>query len=284
MRKYFSIVLLCLLVLPSFQGRAEERLTVLTWNTGRMDYKHKSEQNAVLRFLMEQDADIICLQEVDVYKDAHFITLAEVRQVLRRKYPYSYIDFSQYDKRHQFGLMVWSKYPLINKQTLHYEWKGNISDRCDVVIGQDTIRLLNNHLQSYSFTAKDMEEFDRTHSYEGLKATFYRLKAKWEHALPLRNEQARVVRKEIDASPYPVIVVGDFNSIALSYAYWHISRGLHDAWRAIHPFRYGATCEHRGVGARIDYILCSESLRPLDCVIKETTASDHKPVVATLQL
>ena len=258
-------------------------ITVLTWNTGRMDFMHKPEQNAVLQFLMAQDADVICLQEVDVYKDTHYLTLAEVKQTLSRKYPYSYIDFSQYDKRHQFGLMVWSKYPLINKQTLHYEWKGNISDRCDMVVGKDTIRLLNNHLQSYSFTAKDLEDFDKNHDYKGLKATFYRLKEKWARALPLRNEQARVVRKEIDESPYPVIVAGDFNSFEWSYAYWHISRGLHDAWRSIHPFRYGATCEHRGIGVRIDYILSSPSLRPVACDIKATTASDHKPVVATLE-
>jgi len=258
-------------------------ITVLTWNTGRMDFMHKPEQNAVLQFLMAQDADVICLQEVDVYKDTHYLTLAEVKQTLSRKYPYSYIDFSQYDKRHQFGLMVWSKYPLINKQTLHYEWKGNISDRCDMVVGKDTIRLLNNHLQSYSFTAKDLEDFDKNHDYKGLKATFYRLKEKWARALPLRNEQARVVRKEIDESPYPVIVAGDFNSFEWSYAYWHISSGLHDAWRSIHPFRYGATCEHRGIGVRIDYILSSPSLRPVACDIKETTASDHKPVVATLE-
>jgi endonuclease/exonuclease/phosphatase (EEP) superfamily protein YafD len=99
----------------------------------------------------------------------------------------------------------------------------------------------------------------------------------------LRNEQARVVRKEIDESPYPVIVVWDFNSFELSYAYWHISRGLNDAWRSLHPFRYGATCEHRGIGVRIDYILSSESIKPTKCSIPKTTASDHKPVVATLE-
>lgn len=243
---------------------------------------HKPEQNEVLKHLMAQDADVICLQEVDVYKDAHFLTLPEVRQTLGKKYPYSYIDFSQYDTRHQFGLMVWSKYPLINKQTLHYEWKGNISDRCDIVVGEDTIRLFNNHLQSYSFTAKDLEDFDKSRTYKGLKASYYRIREKLKFALPLRNEQARVVRQEIEESPYPAIVVGDFNSTEWSYAYWHIRRGLQDAWRSLHPFSYGATCVHRGVGVRIDYILSSPPLKPVHCAIQKTTASDHKPVVATL--
>jgi len=257
-------------------------ITVLTWNTARMDYTHKPAENEVLRFLLAQDADVVCLQEVDVYKDAKYLTLQDVKTALGKKYPYSYIDFSIYDKRHQFGTMVWSRYPLINKQTLRYEWHGNISNRCDMVVRGDTIRLINNHLQSYGYTAKDLEQLDNHRNYEGLKATYYRLKEKWSKAIPLRNAQAKVVRKEIEASPYPVIVAGDFNSIELSYVYWHISDGLHDAWRSLHPWRYGATCEHRGFGVRIDYILSSKTIVPVECEIKQTTGSDHRPVVATL--
>ena len=258
-------------------------ITVLTWNTARMDYTHKPENNAVLRFLMSQDADVICLQEADVYKSERFLTLPEVKNTLSRKYPYSYLDFSVYDKRHQFGTMVWSKYPLINKQSIHYRTIGNISNRCDIVVGNDTIRLINNHLESYNFEAEDFAELDSKKNYEGLLNAFKRLKAKWERAVPLRNEQARIVRTEIEKSSYPVIVVGDFNSTALSYAYWHISAGLHDAWRTIHPWSWGATCEHRGFGVRIDYILCSDPLTPVACSIPSAHGSDHKPVVATLE-
>ena len=258
-------------------------ITVLTWNTCRMGQFVKPEKNEVLQYLISQDADIVCLQEVDVYKNDEFLTLPEVKKNLGRKYPYSYIDFAIYDKRHQYGTMIWSKYPLIHKQSIHYETRGNISNRCDVVIGSDTIRLFNNHLESYNFKAEDIAELDSMHNYEGFLAAFKRLKAKWNRAIPLRNEQARIVRKEIEQSPYPVIVVGDFNSIALSYAYWHISEGLHDAWRTIHPWQWGATCEHRGFGFRIDYILSSETLLPTACSIPDAPGSDHKPVVATLE-
>lgn len=280
MRKVVSIVLF--LLMANSQWLMAD-LTVLTWNTARMDYKHKPENNEVLRFLMSQDADVICLQEVDVYKNEQFLTLPEVKNTLRRKYPYSYLDFSVYDKRHQFGTMVWSKYPLINKQSIHYRTIGNISNRCDIVVGNDTIRLFNNHLESYNFEAGDLAELDSKKNYEGLLDALKRLKAKWSRAIPLRNEQARIVRAEIDSSPYPVIVVGDFNSIALSYAYWHISEGLHDAWRYTHPWQWGATCEHRGFGFRIDYILSSDSLVPTSCSIPNASGSDHKPVLATLE-
>jgi len=245
-------------------------ITVLTWNTGRMGEFKKPEKNEVIQYLMAQDADVICLQEVDVYKDAQFLTLPEVRQTLSKKYPYSYIDFSVYNKRHQYGTMVWAKYPLINKQSIHYETQGNLSNRCDVVVGRDTLRLINNHLESYKLESEDLKDVDR-------------IEAKWKRAIPLRNAQARVIRREIEASPYPVIVVGDFNSVALSFAYWHISAGLHDAWNETHYFwEWGATYEYKGIGLRIDYILCSDPLKPVACEVKETTGSDHKPVVATL--
>ncbi len=244
-------------------------ITVLTWNTGRMGEFKKPEKNEVIQYLMCQDADVICLQEVDVYKDAQFLTLPDVRQTLSKKYPYSYIDFSVYNKRHQYGTMVWAKYPLINKQSIHYETQGNLSNRCDMVVGKDTLRIINNHLESYKLESEDLKDVDR-------------IEAKWKRAIPLRNAQARVVRREIEASPYPVIVVGDFNSVALSFAYWHISAGLHDAWNETHFWEWGATYEYKGIGLRIDYILCSDPLKPVACEVKETTGSDHKPVVATL--
>ena len=123
-------------------------ITVLTWNTGRMGDFKKPEQNEVLQYLLSQDADVICLQEVDVYKDPKYLTLPDVRQALSTKYPYSYLDFSVYNKRHQYGTMVWAKFPLIHKQSIHYETQGNLSNRCDIVVGYDTIRLINNHLES----------------------------------------------------------------------------------------------------------------------------------------
>ena len=44
------------------------RLSILTWNTHQMGQYRKPKENAVLQYLLEQDADVICLQEVDVYK------------------------------------------------------------------------------------------------------------------------------------------------------------------------------------------------------------------------
>jgi endonuclease/exonuclease/phosphatase family metal-dependent hydrolase len=263
-------------------ARMPNRLTILTWNTHQMGQYRKSKDNEVLKYLLTQDADIICLQEVDVYKNPEFLTLAEVRHSLGAKYPYSYIDFSVYNNRRQFGNMVWSRYPLINKKTVDYEIRSNLSSRCDVVIGEDTLRLIVNHLESNRFTSTDMTINDGS-KYEDIRNSAKRIGHKWTKARNRRRGQARAVRKEIDNSPYPVIVVGDFNDIPLSYTYYTISKGLHDAWLETSWGKWGTTFKLKGsFGVRIDYILCQNPLVPVQCTVKETTGSDHSPVEAVL--
>ena len=246
------------------------RLSVLTWNTGRMGGFRKPKTNQVLHYLIEeQDADVICLQEVDVYKDSTYLTLSDVKKTLSKKYPYSYIDFSVYNKRHQYGTMVWSKYEILNKKPIRYESQGNLSNQCDIVVDTDTIRIINNHLESYRFTAEDMDGSGN-------------MRSKMERSTPLRIKQSRAVRRMIDSSPYPTIVAGDFNAIPLSYTYLHIKRGLHDAFLETSWFRTGPTCKKKGIGIRIDYLLSTSSLIPVCCDVDyKATGSDHWPVAAT---
>ena len=76
----------------------EHHLSLLTYNTHQMGQYEKAYQNRVIRYLQRQDADIICLQEVDVYKNDKYLTLPELRKALE-KYPYTYFDFKIYNKR-----------------------------------------------------------------------------------------------------------------------------------------------------------------------------------------
>ena len=45
-----------------------------------------------------------------------------------------------------------------------------------------------------------------------------------------RAVQADFIKDEINQSPFPVIVCGDFNDVPNSYAYETISEGLQDAF------------------------------------------------------
>ncbi len=254
-------------------------LSVLTYNTHQMGMYEKAHQNRVIRYLQKQEADIICLQEVDVYKNDKYLTLPELRKALD-KYGYTYFDFKIYNKRHQYGLAVFSKYPLINKNTIRYSSRGNISDYCDVVVNNDTFRLFNNHLESNRLELKDLPDSIKS---TALKESAQRISDKLESARKIRQVQAKAIRAEIERSPYPVIVAGDFNVIPLSYAYLKIrGNNLTDCFLATSWGRWGATVTKRKIGARIDYILCSKQLHPIQTNIDHLNCSDHYPMTTLL--
>lgn len=269
----------------------EHRLTILTYNTHQMGMYAKVGQNKVIRYLQNQNADVVCLQEVDVYKNNKYLTLPELRKALS-KYPYTYFDFKIYNSRRQYGIAVFSKYPLLHKTTVRYNSRGNISNYCDVVVKKDTFRLFNNHLESNRLVVEDLPD---TLGTESLKESAQRISDKLGSARAIRKEQVLAVRQEIEKSPYPVIVAGDFNSIPSSYSYLKMrSTDLQDCFLRSSWFRYGATFSKRHFGIRIDYILCSRSMksrksaisrrpiRPIETRIDRVNYSDHYPMTTTL--
>ena len=254
------------------------QLTVVTYNTNGMLVDKKLEDKlAMLNYVKKLDADIVCLQEVLVYKNPNRFTLPDLREAMR-EYPYTYYDFKVYNSRRQFGNVVFSRYPLINKQTIRYESQSNISSQCDVVVGQDTLRLVVNHLESFRLNNSDF-------SLDSLTANTLRessLNRKLTYASRLRRQQAYSVRKAIHHSPYPVIAVGDFNAIPLSAVYWIMNTGLRDCYAESSVGRYGSTYERKGIRVRIDYIFTSRALKPLACRVGKERYSDHYPVIATI--
>ena len=254
------------------------QLTVVTYNTNGMLVDKKLEDKlAMLDYVKKLDADIVCLQEVLVYKNPNRFTLPDLREAMR-EYPYTYYDFKVYNSRRQFGNVVFSRYPLINKQTIRYESQSNISSQCDVVVGQDTLRLVVNHLESFRLNNSDF-------SLDSLTANTLRessLNRKLTYASRLRRQQAYSVRKAIHHSPYPVIAVGDFNAIPLSTVYWIMNMGLRDCYAESSVGRYGSTYERKGIRVRIDYIFTSRALKPLACRVGKERYSDHYPVIATI--
>lgn len=238
---------------------------------------NKQQAQQMLAYLNEQEADILCLQEVSVYKNEKRMTLTQLRQAMSQ-YPYTYYDFKRYNSRRQFGNVVFSRYPLIHKQTIPYESKNNISSQCDVVVKEDTIRLIVNHLESFRLMKEDFQLDSLT--INNLKQSS--LSQKLHDASQLRQEQAKAVKKAIKQSPHPVVAVGDFNSIPLSYVYGKLRWGMRDCFLEGSFGKLGNTYKKGALGIRIDYILCSRNLTPIKCEVDRVKYSDHFPVCATL--
>jgi endonuclease/exonuclease/phosphatase (EEP) superfamily protein YafD len=94
-----------------------------------------------------------------------------------------------------------------------------------------------------------------------------------------RAQQAQKVKDNINSSPFPVIVVGDFNDTPVSYVYTKIRKGLNDSFV---NSGYGAGFTYIGnyPRNRIDYILYNSTLVNSYFEIIKVKYSDHYPIVA----
>lgn len=253
-------------------------LKVLTYNTQGMAVdKYLDTKLEMLEYINELDADVVCLQEVLVYKKGDRLTLPMMREAMKN-YPYTYFDFKLYNSRRQFGNVVFSRYPLVNKQTIPFESKANISSQCDIVVNEDTIRLMVNHLESFYLNDEDLDlsDLDVSNIQENS------LVRKLVRANRLRHDQVSVLRKAIRQSPHPVIAVGDFNSLPISWVYWRMNLGMRDCFAESSVGQYGSTYQRKGLSARIDYIFTSRKLKPISCEVGDAEYSDHYPVMATI--
>ncbi len=266
----------------------KHRLTLLTYNTHLCQNARKTPQNEVLGYVKESGADIVFLQEYEVRKIKTALTFEEAKSYLADTYPYTYFDFSIYNSRRQYGLALFSRYPLINKRTIRYESKANISDCCDVVVGADTFRLFNNHLESNRFSYSDIEPLtDERVTGSGVWRSFMRLTRKLREAYSYRAREVETVREEIAASPHPVIIAGDMNDVPVSYTYRnirHSSKGLQDCFLSGSSFSTGHTYRFANgpFGVRIDYLFVSPVFSVEECAVGDVSYSDHLPLRAVI--
>lgn len=278
-----AITIVCLLCV-SHRIHAPQRgthtLDIMTWNTHLMDESKPADHNQIIAYLLEHPKDVVCLQEVELRRDSRHLTLESLKNATKELYPYTYIDFKIYNRHRQYGNVVLSRYPLVNKQTVRYASQSNISSRCDIVVGDDTIRLFTNHLESNRLVASDwMDTLNRNE----VKHAAERISMKMQRAGKIRLQQAKVLRTEIKQSPYPVIVAGDCNTIPLSRVYMILRSGLRDTFLEGSFGQLGHTCTYHHIGIRIDYIFCSRQMNVLNSEVDhETLLSDHHPISSRL--
>lgn len=265
---------------PNTEGERARTLTVLTYNTCTMQNAKKAEDNEVLRYVYESGADVVCLQEFHVRKESSRLTLASVHSLLDKRYPYSYVNYIK--ETNMFGVAVFSKYPLINKQRISYESTSNQSNMCDVLVDGDTIRLIVNHLESNRLVAGDFALDSTERNKEGVKKSILHFARKMRTGYQTRVPEVQRVREQMDASPYPLLVVGDMNDVPVSYTYHTLSQGLQDAFLQASWCRLGHTFTSYLWGVRIDYIFADKGFTIDYCDTEDVPYSDHLPLTATL--
>jgi endonuclease/exonuclease/phosphatase family metal-dependent hydrolase len=242
--------------------------------------KSSISEKKILELLKNQKADIICLQELYIMGDP-VQKEQTIKSVLGGKY-YSHFKVIGAGKNRYYGIATMSRFPIIDRGDIVHEKSSSLSIYTDILASGDTIRIFNNHLQSFR-----LHRMERTFMNEILEASddketfneIISISASLKKGFVLRASQAQAVKARVDKSPYPVIVAGDFNDTPVSYSYRKIRKGLNDAFVSS---GYGAGFTYKGnyPPNRIDYILYDNALECRQFDIMKVKYSDHYPIIA----
>jgi endonuclease/exonuclease/phosphatase family metal-dependent hydrolase len=302
-KKWFFLVSLSIMLLSANQisntfpvhfgkigkSKTVSQINLITYNTkmsGDLVKDTPQKRNNVIRYIIDSNADIVCLQEFEVSLKKQYITLPDMMRIFS-KYRYKHVEFKAKAHTNLLGIATFSKYPIVGKQRIEFPSKYNISISTDINVNGTIIRLFNNHLESNRITESDKEKslklkdkFDT----ENLADVTMLFSHKLGTAYKLRAFQADTVAGLIAKSPYKVIVCGDFNDVPASYAYTKIKGNLKDAFSET-GLGFGWTFKEPFYGFRIDYVLYdSNAFTPVSYDVDKVNYSDHYPVLCQIKL
>lgn len=263
-------------------------LKVLTYNVMGFGYKGHTEDapNPIIRYIANSGADIVCLQEYAVGTSKNFLTNQKIANALKM-YRYRSIIPIGTSGTLKFNIAVFSKYPISKSRKIKYDSSFNGSSIHELDIRGKKLTLINNHLESFKLTMEDRSHYSafiknlNSETLDGLRSS---IEQKLGPAFRIRARQARAVAEEIKKidTDY-VLVCGDFNDTPISYAHRTIQGPLKDAYAASGR-GVGVTYNENFFWFRIDNILHSANMKPINCTVDKVRYSDHYPLWCYLQL
>lgn len=263
-------------------GKKEGTFKVMSYNVrlfNSYEKQNSSSEQRVLTFLKKQQPDILMLQEFYIKGDPA-LEDAAFCNALGGKY-YSHVKLIGNGKKSYYGIVTYSKFPIVRKGEILHPGSSSLSIFTDVIIQNDTFRIFNNHLQSFRLKRMEQSFFEEmaTSDEKETLSKVMSLSVSLKKGFINRAFQSEAVKAQVDYSPYPVIVAGDFNDTPVSYSYRKIRKGLLDSFVRS---GYGAGFTYRGnyPSNRIDYILYDKSLESKYFEIIKVRYSDHYPVAA----
>lgn len=244
-------------------SKYNKTLSIISYNVRLFNAYEKDplEEKVTQHFsdlLKTENPDIVCIQE---FYAEYTIDMSD--------YPYQFIHFKEANTK--LGHAIFSKYPLINKGGFDFIDSYNNTIYADAIVGSDTVRIYNLHLQSIGILP----------SVDFLQKGTERIKKRISETFVEQEKQLVQILEHKAKSNYPVILSGDFNNTPFSYTYRELKRTMKDAFLE-RGNGIGTTYSFNMYPMRIDYILTTKELDVIKFTTVKETFSDHYPVSATL--
>jgi endonuclease/exonuclease/phosphatase family metal-dependent hydrolase len=275
-------------------------LRIMSWNVEQfeiMQYStHPELKQEMFNLINTYQPDIACFQEMvcadsaipsmpgltTYYHKFGLYTLNDFIDSLHFPYHcYAYNPKENFLYNEHFGTIIFSKYPMIRKRIIrYYPYDYNsIFEYVDILKGNDTIRIFDVHLQSLHLTPSNLQYIDSPSlSSERDIESSESLLSKFKTGFLKRHKQAERIKAEVNKSPYPLILCGDFNDVPNSYAYETIGDGLQNAF-VTKGAGIGRTFSGISSTLRIDNIFVGQEFSIQQFTRIHKRLSDHFPII-----
>jgi len=240
-------------------------LRILQWNVW-----YKEDAKNILAFLRETDADILCLQELTQDSEAN-PGQDIVADICRLGYDKTYkltIDRA----KNKMGNGIFSKHPIVSSRTVYvqeeepgsidYTKENRIYIEANIRFNQDELTIGTTHLSySHAFTTSPEKEAEATRLYD-----------------------------EVNQHSNAFVLTGDFNTTPNSPIIKRFESTLKNAGPELErptwttkPFAYNGF-EADTLKWRLDYVFSTPDINVITSDVLQTTASDHLPILTTIEI
>jgi vancomycin resistance protein VanJ len=240
-------------------------------------------KKAFLNYFKAQAPDVLCLQEyIEDNRPTPHISINEIKKA--GGFSHLMQTLTVQSKNVNFGLAIYSKYPIIHQGELKTSDSNMSCIYVDIVKNDDTIRIYNTHLQSIRFQQDEYSIFDENApTSKSSSEKVYGLFSKLKSAYPQRIDETKDILEHAKETDLPIIIAGDFNEPPLSYIYGQFNDYFNDAFRET-SFGIGKTYAGKIPAGRIDYIFYNDRLNALSFQRQREIISDHYAIGSELEI
>ncbi len=228
-------------------------------------------------YVVRVDAPVKCFQEF--YTSTISPEYDFFKRFRKAGYPYSCIlhPVNRNSSGGAFGMAIFSIYPITKWGKEAFEVPNGLI-WADLKVGNDTIRVINVHLHSMGIRLGKVLEKDQMNE---VKQETRGVVSALRTGFVERNAQVSKLQEYVKASPYPVIITGDFNDTPYGVVYERMRRLLPNSFEE-EGHGFGFSYNHMPNFIRIDHQFHDPRLPILNFeTINYVTDSDHYPIMGT---